>query len=97
MQVNESDDISRSADDSRGRLVVGTVTSVHPYGVFVDLGLEYVGFIDPVYIENDVYHVGDRVEAYIYGFRDWNHQYALRPKGKMPISEWLRRRAGSDT
>lgn len=96
IEVSESGDMSRSSDDLRGRLVVGTVTSVQPYGVFVDLGLEYAGFIDPVFTEM-TYIISDTASKRIYGFRDWNRQYALRPKGKTPISEWLRRSAENDT
>lgn len=76
-----------------GELVTGSVKEVHTCGVFVDLGLDHIGHIDPIHIDDtDVYDIGDRVEAYLVGFREHNGQYELRPKGKAPLSERLRKK-----
>ena len=81
-----------SGGDRLGELVTGTVEAVHAYGVFVDLGLDHIGHIDPFYIDDtDVYDIGDRVEVYLVAFHEHNGEYELRPKGKMSLSEWLRR------
>lgn len=82
-----------SAQSLVGELVIGTVVEVHVCGVFVDLGLDHIGHIDPIHIDDtDVYDIGDRVEAYLVGFREHDGQYELRPKGKVPLSERLRQR-----
>jgi ribosomal protein S1 len=76
-----------------GALVVGTVAAVYRFGVLVDLGLDHMGFIDPIFIGDDVYEEGDHIEAYVVGFRAENRQYELRPKGMMSLPEWLRQRS----
>ena len=82
--------------DLMGALVAGTVAAVYKFGVLVDLGLDYVGFIDPVFIGDDVYEEGERVEAYVVGFRAENRQYELRPKGVISLPEWLRQRSADN-
>ena len=59
--------------------MAGAVTMIRPFGVYVDLGLEYLGYIDPMHVKDHLYEVGDHVEAYIVHFRDRSRVYELRP------------------
>lgn len=80
-----------------GELVSGTVKAVLPHGVFVDLGLDHIGHIDPMYIEDlDNYQIGDRVRVHLEGFTEHNEEYRLRPPGKPTMAEWLQRRRTGD-
>lgn len=65
-----------------GRRVTGKVEMVRQWGVYVNVGLDHLGYIDPVNIQDDLYDVGDNVEAYVVGFRERNSVYELRPKAK---------------
>jgi ribosomal protein S1 len=78
------DDASTPEDSRRSRvglIVAGSVSLVRPWGVYVDVGLEHVGYIDPVNIRDAHYEAGDRVEAYVVDFRERSRVYELRPKG----------------
>jgi predicted RNA-binding protein with RPS1 domain len=72
-----------------GQFAAGTVSMVRPWGVYVDLGLEHAGYIDPMFVQDDLYEVGDRVEAYILDFREQSRVYELRPKGKTSLRAQL--------
>lgn len=58
---------------------------VRPWGVYVDLGLEHPGYIDPVHIGDDRNEARDRVEAYIVDFRERTRVCELRPKDSSPL------------
>lgn len=76
-----------------GSLVDGRVVAVFNWGVVVDLQLSHVGFIDPLYIDDDDhYSVGDRVTAYLSTFDEKMEKFWLRPPGQVPVSERLRRK-----
>ena len=72
-----------------GQFAAGTVTLVRPWGVYVDLGLQHAGYIDPMFVHDELYEVGDRVEAYIVDFRERSGVYELRPKGRTSLREQL--------
>jgi hypothetical protein len=78
-----------SPRDCIGQLAIGAVSQVRPWGVYVDLGLKYAGYIDPIFVQDDLYEVGDRVEAYIEDFRERSEVYELRPKGKTSLRDEL--------
>jgi predicted RNA-binding protein with RPS1 domain len=75
-----------------GRLVVGKVEMVRPWGVYVNVGLDHLGYIDPVNIQDDLYDVGDNAEAHVVDFRERNSVYELRPKGELPLHDRLHNR-----
>jgi predicted RNA-binding protein with RPS1 domain len=79
-----------------GTMVDGTIKVVHRWGVFVDLGLSHLGFIDPLYIEDDDhYQVGAQVSAELSNYDDQREIFWLLPPGQVPVAERLRR-AGHD-
>lgn len=74
-----------------GTLVTGTVEAVFRWGVIVDLGLSHVGFIDPLYVDEDShYEVGQPVRAYLTTFDEQQAKFWLRPPGQMPVADRLR-------
>lgn len=82
-----------SALDRIGELVAGVVTGVARHGVFIDIGADHIGHIDPIYIDTgDFYKVGDRVIVYLEGYSKASKEYRLRPQGKLTMAEWLRER-----
>lgn len=72
-----------------GRVVVGTVEMVRTWGVYVNVGLDHLGYIDPANIQDDLYDVGDNVEAYVVHFRGRDGVYELRPSSKVCLQERL--------
>jgi len=76
-----------------GNLVTGTVQAVFRWGVIVDLGLSHVGFIDPLYIDdNDHYEVGQQVRSYLTTFDEQQRKFWLRPPNQVPVAERLTRK-----
>jgi ribosomal protein S1 len=76
-----------------GTFVTGTVEAVFRWGVIVDLHLSHVGFIDPLYIDDDSrYEVGQSVRAYLTTFDEQQGKFWLRPPGQVPIADRLRRK-----
>ncbi len=73
-------------------LVTGTVKAALPHGVFVDIGFDHIGHIDPIYIDStDVYDIGNCITVYVDGFSHASNEYRLRPPGKLTMKEWLER------
>jgi hypothetical protein len=65
-----------------GEHVVGAVTLVQPWGVYVDVGLDHLGYIDPTNIQDDLYLTGGRFEGHIVDFRERSKFYELEPTGR---------------
>lgn len=88
--------VSSNHEDCRkpefGKLVTGVVEAVFRWGVIVNLGLDHVGLIDVLYIEDDdEYVVGQDVTAYLDVFDEKKSKYILRPPGQTPLIERLKR------
>jgi ribosomal protein S1 len=78
-----------------GTLMEGTVRTVFPWGIVVDLGESRVGLIDVLYVDDDdVYQVGQVVSGYLTDIND-KHEYRLRPPQQTPVIDRLRA-AGHD-
>lgn len=74
-----------------GTLVEGQVVRVFYWGVWLDLGLSHIGFIDALYIDDgDHYAVGDTVTGYLSSFDEKTGKFWVRPPGQKPIAERLR-------
>jgi hypothetical protein len=73
-----------------GTLVEGRVIDVFYWGVWVDLGLSCVGFIDALYIDDDDHYVvGDTVIGYLSSFDEKTGKFWVRPPGQKPVGERL--------
>lgn len=85
------DDLSEVPGSERaviGKVVRGRVIDVQRWGVLVDVKLSQLGFIDPLYIDDDCrYEIGQEVEACVSSYQARTHRYWLRPLGQVPISE----------
>jgi hypothetical protein len=79
-----------------GLLVTGTVSMVRPWGVFVDLGLECPGYIDPIHVRDDHYDAGDQAEGCIVDFRERSRVYELRPSASPSLRERRCQQAEAD-
>jgi ribosomal protein S1 len=70
---------------SVGQIVSGKVVSHAPFGVFVDLGLPFLGVVEIPYFKDDTARlqredfpaVGATIRARIIAFADHNHQVRL--------------------
>jgi ribosomal protein S1 len=85
------DDLSELPEAERaliGTIVHGRVVDVQRWGVLVDVNLSQLGFIDPLYIDDDChYEAGQDVEAYLSSYQARTRKYWLRPLGQVPIAE----------
>ncbi|WP_156753516.1 S1 domain-containing protein [Actinokineospora pegani] len=68
-----------------------TVTAVFPFGVYVDVTSGGKGFIDAVYVGDDHYEVGQLVCGHLVHFDEDKGHHRVRPHGKVPMHEYLRR------
>ncbi|MFJ9785421.1 hypothetical protein ACIRSS_38015 [Amycolatopsis sp. NPDC101161] len=74
-----------------GTLTEGKVVDVFYWGVWLDLGLSHLGFIDALYIDDDDhYAVGDTVTGYLSSFDERSGKFWFRPPGQKPVEERLR-------
>ena len=77
-----------------GTEVTGVVQSVHPFGVFIDLGVSFPGLImvpelageSPKQIE-DYPQIGQMVSAKVLWHRDSNQQVCLTQKSFSPTGQ----------
>lgn len=87
--MSDESGITAEEKELMGSHIEGTVLDVFRWGVFVDLGLSHVGFIDVAYIEDDVYEVGQVVAGHLSSYNKTTRQFWLRPLGKTPMAEYL--------
>lgn len=74
-----------------GQPIRGVVRAVFRWGVIVDLGADFVGLIDALYIDDDdSYVTGQTVITHLDRFDDRKLKYILRPPGQVPIIERLK-------
>lgn len=71
--------------------VTGVITRVERFGMFVNIGLDRPGFVDPLYIDDsDSYSPGQEIAVYVMFLDERKGQYILRPVGQTPLLDRLR-------
>lgn len=64
-----------------GQRMRATILRVDRWGLLLDLGLPFKGFMDRLHIGNDLdrYHAGDGLDVVVVQLAEYNHQIRVRP------------------